>query len=322
MPQASRRAVVLLVVSALSALYLWLVLRDMDGAALRTAASQLSLPLVPVFIALVAVTLLVRAQRIATGMVREQPVSLREAARCMMGGYLTSLVLPQPAGEITRITIATRDLGVSLAAATACIAIERVLDLLLALLLVAAAMPFATHTDPRLAGAMQVLAGVALLGTALLAFAALAPQRCRAVFEPVFRLLPDRFASWCLHQLDDLLNALQALAHGHRALRYAVLALAQTALWACCIATSIVAAGIELQPVAVLLTTAMFTLAMLLPAAPGYIGSMQLAYVVALVPLGVALPQAFAASLYAHLLFNLFVLVTAVAVLRKSKPAP
>ena len=66
----------------------------------------------------------------------------------------------------------------------------------------------------------------------------------------------------------------------------------------------------------------MFSLAMLLPAAPGYIGSMQLAYIVALAALGVSLPQAFAASLYAHVLFNLFVLVTGVALLRQPRVAP
>lgn len=107
-PSASRRFGVLIVVCALSALYLWLALRNMDGAALRAAAAQLSLPLIPVFLAFAAVTLAVRAKRIAIGLVRERPVGLHEAARCMMGGYLTSLILPQPAGEIARITIADR----------------------------------------------------------------------------------------------------------------------------------------------------------------------------------------------------------------------
>ena len=316
----ARRALVLLVVCALSALYLWLALRDMDGRALRAAAAQLSLPLVPVFLLLVAVTLLVRALRIAVTLVRLQPVSLREGARCMLGGYLTSLVLPQPAGEIARITIATRDLGVAPGAAAAAIAIERVFDLLLALLLVAAVTPFATHTDLRLAGALRVLTALAAIGSTLLALAAWSPQRCRAVCAPLFAVLPERVGNWCRQQFEDLLSALQSLMSAHRAPRYVLLALAQTALWAACLGVSLLAAGIVPTFVAVLLTTAMFTLAMLLPAAPGYIGSMQLAYIVALVPLGVPLPQAFAASLYTHVLFNLFVLIAGVLVLRSRAP--
>lgn len=311
-----RRTWMLLGVSALSLFYLWLALRNMDAAALRSAAANLNLALIPVFLLLALLTLVVRAQRIAVTLLRATPVTLREAARCMMAGYLTSLLLPQPAGEIARITVATRDLGVTPAAATASIAIERVLDLLIALLLVAVATPLATHTDPRLAGAMRVLSGVAAVGCALLILAALAPQRCRALVEPVFARLPSRPAHWCRHHFDDLLNALRTLTQAHRTLRYGLLALVQTALWGSCIAVSIAAAGITLTTVAVVLTTALFTLAMLLPAAPGYIGSLQLAYVVALVPLGVALPQAFAASLYAHVLFNLFVLFTGVAMLR------
>jgi uncharacterized membrane protein YbhN (UPF0104 family) len=100
-----------------------------------------------------------------------------------------------------------------------------------------------------------------------------------------------------------------------------VLALLQTALWGSCIAVSLWAAGIAMSTVAITLTTALFSLAMLLPAAPGYIGSMQLAYVAALVPLGVPLPQAFAASLFAHLLFNVFVLVTGIATLHRPASA-
>lgn len=311
----------LVVVCALSAFYLWLTLRNMDGSALRLAASRLSWPLVPLFIVFALLTLWVRAARIALSLVRSRPVSTAEAARPMMAGYLTSLIVPQPAGEIARITTATRDLRVTPAAATASVAIERVLDLLIALLMVALASPFAAHTDARLAGAMRVLTILAVIGTLLLALAVIAPQRCRALLEPLFALAPQRVGDWCRHHFDDLLNALVTLTTAHRALRYGALALLQTALWAGCIAVSIWAAGIPPTPVAVTLTTALFLLALLLPAAPGYIGSMQLAYMGALVPLGVAAPQAFAASLYAHVLFNVLVLVVGVGVLRHKATA-
>lgn len=315
--RAGRRLLVLLLVCALSVFYLWLSLRSTDGAALREQTSRLRWPLIPVFVLCAALTLWARAARIALSLVRATPVSIGEAWRPMMAGYLTALLLPQPAGEIARISTATRDLRVTPAAAAASIAIERVLDLLIALIMVAAATPFAAHTDPRLAIAMRALSGFALLGTLLLTLAVVAPQRCRRLCEPLFTALPTRIGAWCSHHFDDLLNALQTLNTAHRALRYAALALLQTALWGSCIAVSLWAAGIDASPVAISLTTALFTLAMLLPAAPGYIGSMQLAYVTALVPLGVAQPQAFAASLFAHVLFNLFVLLTGIAVLRR-----
>ena len=311
---AGRRAWVVVVVCLLSALYLWLALRSADLVALRRAIAQLSVPLIPVLLAAALATLWVRARRIALSLVRKPPVSTAQAARSMMAGYVTSLLLPQPAGELARLTVATRDLGVSPAAATASIAIERVLDLLLALLLVAAVTPFAPHTDPRLLGATRVLSALAALGCIALALAMGAPAACRALFEPIFALLPQHAAAWCRHHFDDLLRSLGQLSSAHRMLRYCLLSLAQTALWGCCIGVSLYAAGIAPGAVAVILTTALFTLALLLPSAPGYIGSLQLAYVAALVPLGVATPQAIAASLYLHVLFNALLIALGLAV--------
>ena len=314
-----RRVFILLGVCALSGFYLWIALRNVDRDALAEAAGQLRLPLIPIFVSLVLLTLWVRATRIAISLVRDTPVTASEAARPMMAGYVTSLILPQPAGEIARLTTSTRDLGVSPAAATAAIAVERVLDLMLALLLIAVARPFASNTDPRLAGALGVLTIIAAVAAALLTLAMRAPQICRAICEPLFKALPQRIGDWCRHHFEDLLSALNTLTSAHRILRYALLTVLQTALWGSCVAVSLWAAGIPLTVVAVTLTTAMFTLALLLPAAPGYIGSMQLAYVGALVPLGIAQPQAFAASLYAHVLFNVLVLLVGTMILRRGR---
>lgn len=315
---ARRRALIVLIVCALSAVYLWLALHQMDLAALRRAVSELSVPLAPVLLALALATLGARASRIALSLVRVKPVTAREAARSMMAGYFTSLILPQPAGELARIAVATRDLGVTAAAATAAIAVERVLDLTLALLLISLSTPFAAHTDTRLVRATQWLTPLALLGCLTLALATSAPTTCRALLHPLFAALPPRIERWARRHLEELLQALGALTTAHRIVRYLALTVAQTALWACCIAVSLWAAGIDPRPVPVILTTAIFTLALMLPSAPGYIGSLQLAYIVALVPLGVALPKAFAASLYLHVLFNGLLIVLGFSVFGKS----
>ncbi len=305
----------------LSALYLWLTLRQINTGALVATLRQVSLPLIPLFLGLALLTLAARAARIALSLVREQPVSAWQASRSMMAGYFTNLILPQPAGEIARITVATRDLGVTPAAATAAIAIERVLDLMLALLLVAVAAPFAAHMDARLQRATQILTAAAVVAGALLALAMWAPNLCRWLCAPIFALLPAKISNWCRHHFEDLLQALTALTNAHRILRYLTLSVAQTALWGCCIAVSLWAVDIAPLPVPVVLTTALFTLALLLPAAPGYIGSVQLAYTVALVPLGISSEKAFAASLYLHLLFNGMLVVLGIALLGRSVAA-
>jgi len=76
----------------------------------------------------------------------------------------------------------------------------------------------------------------------------------------------------------------------------------QWAMMWLCIWLSIRAVGISVSWSASMLTVALINVAVALPTSPGYVGSVQAAFVLALLPYGIGNDVAVAASIYFHVL--------------------
>jgi uncharacterized protein (TIRG00374 family) len=129
------------------------------------------------------------------------------------------------------------------------------------------------------------------------------------------RALPERLARALVDQIRAGIAGLRAL-RDPRLLSAALLAsLAQWAFMFACVWLSLFALDIEAGPAAALLALILTVVGTSLPNSPGYVGSIQLAFTLALAPFGTGPSQAVAASLFFHVLAYLSVVLVGLALL-------
>jgi uncharacterized protein (TIRG00374 family) len=190
-------------------------------------------------------------------------------------GYSVNNLLPLRVGELVRAYLIGEAEGVSAAHALSTIVVERVLDVLTVVLMLVLLLPFIDM--PAWAATPALVAGVVFLVLAvLLATLSLARQWALAVVDGCARLLPERYRTR-LHE------AAEAVMQGFGVLsKPTVLAWSvgwSFASWFCSVLVMYIVqqafdlgVGFEAAPF-VLATT---SLAMLVPASPGYIGTFEL----------------------------------------------
>jgi uncharacterized protein (TIRG00374 family) len=188
------------------------------GIELRRVAETLTraeyLYLIP---AVVGVLLYLLARAIRWRLLLGPGVSL---ARCFWVtnlGYLVSNILPFRLGDPARAVVIGRSGGVSTAAALSTVIVERVLDMLMVVALLAGVAPFVSGVGSAL-GAGLVGGGAAVGASAVLLILAFRPnwgeQALRWALRRVPRVDEERWAQ----PLDGLFEGLAALRSGRRAL--------------------------------------------------------------------------------------------------------
>jgi uncharacterized membrane protein YbhN (UPF0104 family) len=252
-----------------------------------------------------------RAERLAASLGGLRPTRWTEAMPSQMAGYLANLVLPLQAGELARVAVASRGLGVPAGSVVSAIAVERIVDLLIAL----AGFALAAAVLPEAAGPMRqaatVLAVLVCAGAAGLAWGTLRPAALGRIVDAVASRLPNALAGPLRAQAGACLDGLATLRSPRFLVRYVGWCALQWVGWTASVATTLWAAGIVAGPAATVLASALSTLALVLPAAPGYVGTFQLAYQAALGPLGVDPAALFvAATLLQGLTVGLALLTT------------
>lgn len=144
-------------------------------------------------------------------------------------GYMVSNVLPFRLGDPARAVVIGRGGEVSTAAALSTVVVERVLDMLMVVALLAGVAPFVSETGDAV-GVGIVAGGAALAATAVLLLLAFRPdwgrRAVRWVLSRVPRLDVERWAG----ALDGLFEGLAPLRSGRRGL--ALLAWS-VVIWAC-----------------------------------------------------------------------------------------
>ncbi|MGD1992135.1 MAG: lysylphosphatidylglycerol synthase transmembrane domain-containing protein [Anaerolineae bacterium] len=132
-------------------------------------------------------------------------------------GYLVSNVLPFRLGDPARAVVIGRSGAVPTAAALSTVVVERVLDMLMVVLILAGVAPFISGTESAV-GAGIVAGGAALAATAVLLMLAFRPdlgrRAVRWVLERVPRIDADRWAA----SLDGLFDGLAPLRSARKAL--------------------------------------------------------------------------------------------------------
>lgn len=290
MTPALRAAVGVLVGAALLAWLLPVV--DLRRALATATAAPPSL--VAGIVALTLVFLLLKAWRwqVLIGAMRA-PAGL--LLRSVLLGSALNYALPH-AGEAARIALVQDGPRRPAAALLSSIGVERIMDLLVIALLgaVVAAGPGATVGGVPLARLLWPAVTVAVV---LLAAVIAAPQPVLGLLTRIAAVAGERAAALVGRHAADALSGLQSLRSAGVTGVALLLSAAQWACTAACIALAMVAAGLAPSPSSVALTLVALVAGLLLPSAPGYAGTTQAAFVLALAPFGHAQAGALAASL-------------------------
>lgn len=287
---------------ALSALFLWLALRATDLAAIGRAFADARLGWSVPLLASFAATMFVKAMRWQVLLRPNIALRARQLLPAILIGYAGVALLPLQLGEVARVMVAARNTGARVAVLLGSIILERVLDLLVVMLALALALTGGAALHSSLIPAGYALAAVVVIAFILLAILATRGEWCMQIVDRLTRKAPAHFAAR-LHTFID--HARQGVGALGQVSIFSASVLLSVVMWlgiGGCVYASLAAVGLSPSASAVTMTIACTVLAMSLPATPGYVGTIQAAYVLALTPFGYDASQVFAASVIYHAL--------------------
>jgi glycosyltransferase 2 family protein len=270
----------------LSLLLLAWVLRDVSAREVARELAEADLLLLAFSILITMSGFGVRAVRwgiLLRPLNRRIPFRPRFAA--VMIGFAANNVLPARVGEFARALTLARVTSVSATASFATLVVERILDGLVLVGLLFAAMATAAFpamgpvagVDPRAAARVVALA-MGLVGVVLLLLV-LAPTRSVRLFEGVARrLLPERMARPLVAALESFLGGLAVLRDGRLLALSVLLAIGQWVLTGISFLMGFRAFGIDEVPFAgAIFLQSLIALAVAVPSSPGFFGPFEAA---------------------------------------------
>jgi uncharacterized protein (TIRG00374 family) len=271
---------------AISAVFLWLAVRNADLDAVRHALVDAELG--PVVLAVVALGLGYGFQAARWKRIADTPdVPLRSFYGMLVGGLACNNVLPVRVGEFLRAGWLSRDARISGGRAFGSVVLDRICDVVVLALLFAIGLQAVASADwlVRLGiGALLAVVGVAIV----LALARLYMRRRKAERSERGRLMTV---------LRETVEMLGEPIGRHRAATWLGLTVCTWILSS--VAATLVgrALGIDLSPLEAIFVTSALALGVAIPSSPGYIGTYQLIGVEALGLLDVPASQALAFSI-------------------------
>jgi uncharacterized protein (TIRG00374 family) len=196
--------------------------------------------------------------------------------------------------------LGARQLGLRKSEVLATIVLERLLDFLSVVFFLGAALVVGRNVPEDLVtvGYVTAIAGLAfMLGAA--AYITWTSRFLAVVRRATF-FFPHKLRDWLLHQLEVGAMGLQAIRRPPLLLGIVVTSILQWALMGVTIYVSLRAVGIDARLSPAFVVLAATTFGVTLPSAPGFLGTVQAAFAVALLPYGVSKSDAFAASAFFH----------------------
>lgn len=259
---------------ALAALFLWLILRHIDTAELLQALAGAHAGWLTAAVALFYVGYACRIERWHIMLTQGNPrLRWRHCAGPLMASVAANNVLPFRAGDLLRAFGFNRRLGIDAATSLTTLMVERLLDLLMVIALLAAALTwFGVEAGAVVSMSGGVLGALALVILVVLLF----PARFRRPAETLARFVGRFSARLGERLLAELQKVFAAMAHTSQARTMYRLVAWSLAAWLFeagvfyCVARAL--AGLA-QPAAAWLATPVGTLATVIPSTPGYVGT-------------------------------------------------
>jgi uncharacterized protein (TIRG00374 family) len=274
---------------AISAIFLWLAVRDADPEAVRDALGDAEIGLVLLASAVFMAAYLLGAIRWRQIAATPQ-VPVRRFYEMALGGLACNNVLPIRIGEVVRAGWLSREARIPGGRALGTVALDRVCDVVtLALFLVVG-----IQAVPTPAWLRNMIIGAAVLLVVVIAALVFARLYTRSQGR-------DRRERGRLRRIvRDTLDFLGEPIGRHRAAVWLAISIAAWSISTVSVWLVARSVGVELEPLEAVFVAAALALGVAIPSSPGYIGTYQLIAVESLGLLDVAPSQALAFSILMH----------------------
>lgn len=275
---------------ALSAAAMWLALRKTSVSDIGDALEAMDWRWIPLMLGLKAGTLVLKDLRWRCELGAMAPGPYRRTFRAIGLGYFGNIVLPFKLGELLRVGLLKRhNPEVAVGDALATIAAERALDGAILAIMVGSVLHTADVPGWVLTGTIFLLA--AMLGV-------IAVAMLTSVHAWLLRILPARGVLGIARKVVTALTRGTAVLRQPRAFAIAagytgVAWIGEAAVFYC----GVLAMGVPLEATGALIVTLLLSVGLLVPSAPGQIGTHQALCVLFLAPFGIPAEQAVSLSL-------------------------
>jgi glycosyltransferase 2 family protein len=277
---------------AVSAVAVWFSMRGVSVPEVWKALTRANLWMFVVVMALTLGSFWVRALRWRSLLSGGKAMPLSSLYSATMIGFMTNNVLPLRLGEFVRPWVLARRERCSASMALATIVVERVVDMLA--LLAILGITLLAHPIRAGSGAAKLTqagAGTLIALTLGLTMLLVALERMPGLSHRLIRRLggrlPARYRERVVRGLDHFLEGLGLFRDLPRLLWVFLLSMILFGCFGVAVQLSMVAFGLHLPWYAGFLLLVITAIAIMAPAAPGYIGTMNLACVAGLELFGV-----------------------------------
>ena len=277
---------------AISAVCLWFAMHDVEPAEVFRALRQANYL---GFVALMVLTLLgfwLRAFRWRWMLNTPKPVSTAALFSATMIGFMANNLLPLRLGEFVRAWALGRSERLPKSTVFATVVVERAVDMvtligLFGLVMVLHPIGQGTAASRLVRRGASTLLVVSLALTLVVVALERQPERMRRLLAWLLAGLPSRPRERGLAMLDEFLSGLLLFRDLPRLLWVLLLSLVMFGVYALCLTASMWAFAISSPWYAGLVMLVITAIGIMVPAAPGYIGTMNVACKVGLALFGV-----------------------------------
>lgn len=287
---------------ALSALFLWLTLKETNWTELGAAFAQAQLWMgVPVLLSLGGFYWL-KATRWRRLLAPTTDIPARELLPSMMVGFAANNLLPMRVGELIRVYLLGQERGLSKTTVLGTVVLERLFDAIVILSFAAIALLGGGPLNADLRAAGLFLAGVTLAALVPAVLFVFHTSWFLRLIEPLLALLPVRLREKVHARIDALAGGFGTLRTARVLPAIAINSFVQWGLLALCIWLSIEAFDVSLPWLATLVVLVLVVAGITLPSSPGYVGAIEYCFLLGLKAYGVGASTALSIALFYHAL--------------------
>lgn len=300
---SAKRILQLILSVILACFFLWCIVRQIRLDELKQAFHNTIL--IWIVTALFAFTIgyFCRIERWRLMLKHDNPnLKWSNCAGPFLASFAANNILPFRAGDVLRAFAFNRKLGTSSGIVVATLFVERLLDLLMVIVLLAATLTYFDMETTRFAGVGIV---VFIAGAVTILIILLFPHTFTPLvlgFGRLVSIIAPNFGIKLIHEMNKSLATLLNLAKSHTMAKLIVWSLIAWLAEGCVFWLAALALPSLGTPVAGWLALPVGTLATLIPSTPGYIGTFDYATVRAMTELGNTAAAATAYALLVHAL--------------------
>lgn len=278
--------------TGVSLVLLWIAFRGVDVYEIEGALSQVRIIWIVPVLATIFVRFWLTAIRWQTLLQPIKRIGVHRLFGVTMIGFMANNVLPARMGEFVRAYALGKSESLSTPLSFATIVVERVFDGFTLLLFLIGGLLF-LRPEPWLV--WSAAASFCLYLGVLVALLSIRGPRGLRLTTRVLAWLPMRLRARAARIVDSFALGLDVLGHGRALIGAGFLSLAIWLTNAVGLYAMLIAFSLDLPPYAAVLLLAIIAVALVLPSAPGYVGTFQIGTVAGLALF--AVPEATALSL-------------------------